>query len=458
MKEEWQSKLLYRSKQYGTIKFRQLLTEDMLILANLVEKELPAKEFAIHFLKNQIEEPVIIIDELAQWDEKVLLKLAKKYSQMLASGEQYQIKTFDEFQKVAISKLQKFKNVTAISQRITFPGLDSAVSGYLSTARVHEQISSMASVVLSAVNSQAWLNSIVEQQNRLYSAMASRVLDSVYETMSNSISMLAIQAAGQAVNVANSFSARILESFASYNNLENFRSALFPSLPDLSSFFEGLERYQQEFDEKFDQLLKELDESDFELAILVLEEEFAFKVANSKPTARKGVITKKLTTVTSTPEFIQELEVLFACKILQKRWPIVRQGLLAHQSRQYILSIPVLLSQIEGIFTDLLVQRKLAYKNKLNIFALNPDGSTKVNKKNERIKLDTLSQKTRHAKGKFEELFISATVDEIIEGIIPKRNSILHGKNIGYASAKLSTQTVLLIQYLASQVKSPPIS
>ena len=105
----------------------------------------------------------------------------------------------------------------------------------------------------------------------------------------------------------------------------------------------------------------------------------------------------------------------------------------------------------------MLVQRKLAYKKRSNIYALNPDGSTKVNKKNERIKLDTLSQKTRHAKGKFEELFISATVDEIIEGIIPKRNSILHGKNIRYASAKLSTQTVLLLHYLASQVNPPLI-
>jgi len=455
--KESQGKVLYRSKQYGTIKFRQLLMKDILVLADLVEKGLPAKEFSIHFLKNQIEESTISIDEFAKWDEKVLLQLAKKYSPRLISGEQYQIKTFEDFQKAAVSKLQKFKNVTVVSQRVTIPGLESAISGYLSAARVHEQIGGMASVILGAMNSQAWLNSIVEQQNRLYSAMASRLLDSVYETMSNSISTLAIQAAGQAVNVANSFSARILESFASYNNFENFRSALFPSFPDLSSFFDGLERYQQEFDEKFDQLLKELDASDFELAILVLEEEFAFKVARSKPTARKGIITKKLTTVTSAPEFIHELEVSFACEILQKRWPIVRQGLLAHQSRQYILSIPVLLSQVEGIFTDLLVQRKLAYKKRSNIYALNPDGSTKVNKKNERIKLDTLSQKTRHAKGKFEELFISATVDEIIEGIIPKRNSILHGKNIRYASAKLSTQTVLLLHYLASQVNPPLI-
>ena len=130
--------------------------------------------------------------------------------------------------------------------------------------------------------------------------------------------------------------------------------------------------------------------------------------------------------------------------VLYRRWKIIKKALDAHKRRNYLLSIPALFSQIEGILGDALILNHYAKSKNGRLFALDFHGAILMEngKQKELISISAIIDQPyfRGISG-LEEILKFLREDKIIN----MRNAILHGRNISYGRAKLSTQLLLLV-------------
>jgi hypothetical protein len=100
-----------------------------------------------------------------------------------------------------------------------------------------------------------------------------------------------------------------------------------------------------------------------------------YGVERIDPQVRNAWLTKRLLPVTRSNEFGDELEEAFTgSKVLSARWPAVAEALSAHREDRMLLSIPVLLSQIEGIVGDALILKGVARPSRGRLYAVGLNG------------------------------------------------------------------------------------
>ena len=156
---------------------------------------------------------------------------------------------------------------------------------------------------------------------------------------------------------------------------------------------------------------------------------------------------------TRTPAFSEQLcEVFSRTPRLHRRWRIVGPALNAHSRREYALSIPVLLAQLEGIVTDLLILRgQAAFRGKDLLAKEAGRLKRQARDPTKPVVLPGLDAKLRHSGYKsMEEVRDGA--EFMLNRLIRPRNAILHGSRTSYMSAKLSVQLLLLIWIYAEVV------
>lgn len=166
---------------------------------------------------------------------------------------------------------------------------------------------------------------------------------------------------------------------------------------------------------------------------------------------RSAVVTNKLLGITRHQNFLGEAQLLFSeSSVLGRRWRVIEQALIAHRNRHYAISIPTLLAQIEGIFTDALVLKGAVKQDKGKLYARDLSGALKVNKKGDPIELHGLGQKVQHSDLQDEPLLHDLArffTDHLVKG----RNDIMHGRIVNYDKAKLSVQLLLYTYLLAAE-------
>lgn len=163
-----------------------------------------------------------------------------------------------------------------------------------------------------------------------------------------------------------------------------------------------------------------------------------------------AAFTKRLLTYTNTELFWNELTAkLQRAGFTTGRIKLVKDAYNAHLRKQYNLSVPVLLAQMEHIFTKLLIAdgRLKKVGNKIIVIE---NGRPKLDKKNKPIEAMTLRPKADVAK--FQGSSLKKAVDHLLDELVTDRNEILHGRKIVYGKAKLSVQLLLLIQIFAEEV------
>jgi len=166
-----------------------------------------------------------------------------------------------------------------------------------------------------------------------------------------------------------------------------------------------------------------------------------------------AVVTNKLLSVTRSESFYKELISFFqSSPILGERKEIIDSAYLAHKKRNYLLSVPVMLTQIEGIISQMLILRGEAKVIEGKFYARNSDGSLKLNKNENPIKLTGLKWKIDHSKFKDDEN-LSGIANSISNKLIFERNEILHGQSIEHIKPKLSTQCLLIIFILSNELR-----
>jgi hypothetical protein len=154
---------------------------------------------------------------------------------------------------------------------------------------------------------------------------------------------------------------------------------------------------------------------------------------------RHAHITKLLYKRTLTDIYYNLLQNSFKdneVKHLLKRKEIIDAAYKAHSERNFYLSIPVFLSQVEGIIGDYLI-----YFEKLDKGIVYSKGLKGKNKLALSTKTDNIFINIR------QRIFGSDNQKKSISEI---RDDIMHGKITNYATAKLSTELFLIILYLTA--------
>ncbi|KXK51724.1 MAG: hypothetical protein UZ13_01639 [Chloroflexi bacterium OLB13] len=168
---------------------------------------------------------------------------------------------------------------------------------------------------------------------------------------------------------------------------------------------------------------------------------------------RAAVSTNRLLSIIRRQDFIDELRGKFdRSKILSRRKRIIEQAIRAHLERSYAVSIPTLLAQIEGMFTDAIVMKQLVVKHRGEVFAKDTSGNIKLDRNGRPVRLYSLDWKVNNAsfdKGSILSLF--ATL--LISSLIGTRNDILHGQHVRYDNAGQSADLVLIVDVLATELQ-----
>lgn len=195
-----------------------------------------------------------------------------------------------------------------------------------------------------------------------------------------------------------------------------------------------------------------LDEAGFELVYHFVGGAFAAELASVSPQVRGAAVTNKLLRLTQGEDFeIRLSDVFRQTPILQRRWPIVSQALRAHRRREYWIAIPLLMSQLEGLTSDALVLNSIARKIKGKFYELDTSGKLRLNKNAKPIELTGLVKEIARFDPADHET-IQGVADLIHGELAGKRNLVLHGSDVRYGKAKLSTQLLLALYIWALEI------
>ena len=238
------------------------------------------------------------------------------------------------------------------------------------------------------------------------------------------------------------------------------RIPLIPKLPDLSQMvdLQGLLQKAAEAATRAAEAAAEgddtLEASGFGFADHLWNWGFVASFAHIDPRVRDAVVTNRLAAETRSEEFERWLEEeMTGSEVLAHRWEAVRQALAAHRRREYLLSIPVLLAQVEGIVGDALVLKNRATADGHKLYRLGADGAVDLNKKEKPVELRGVSQLLDHSDFG-EQTALEEAVAFLTNSLIPWRNGIMHGRNASYGKAKLSVQALLMVLLLSAEVRA----
>jgi len=167
---------------------------------------------------------------------------------------------------------------------------------------------------------------------------------------------------------------------------------------------------------------------------------------------RKAVITNRVLAMTRSNDFVSEvLSTARGNLLLKRRAPILEAALMSHRLRSYSVSIPALLAQIEGVYTDLLVFKGEAVLMKGKAVPLTTTGQPRMKtKKNGTPQVHPfvgMQEKIQNSELKKHEATHSV-VAFMLDKLVSERNAILHGENVTYGKARLSAQLVLALAIL----------
>jgi len=167
---------------------------------------------------------------------------------------------------------------------------------------------------------------------------------------------------------------------------------------------------------------------------------------------RTAWLTNQVLHFSRTDEFAEEIEHAFSGSVvLARRWPVIAEALDAHRSRRYLLSIPPLLAQTEGVVGDALVLRGIVRPAAGKLYVLDSKGKRARDAKGKFIMISGAHDLANRSK-QLDHETLQSVADYITTIFVGNRNPILHGRKPAYSSPKLSVQSLLALLFLAEAV------
>lgn len=223
-----------------------------------------------------------------------------------------------------------------------------------------------------------------------------------------------------------------------------------PNLTALSSTFShGVIGAGQELLTRFYAIREEaairLEEHHMRFAAGILPISVSLRLTQVKDPSRAHSVLASLGLWLRSSEFYDDLmESMQGFGRSRQRIAIVRDALKAHSERRYSLSVPVFISQAEGMLTDFLVQSRLVRRAGARVYAVDPgSGAIKLDRNGDKVQLLGWDRKLQSARTTANAVMDDLATD-LVGFFIPQRNAILHGHALRYAEHKQSAYALLV--------------
>lgn len=404
----------------GNIALHFISIGDHKYILELLKSDIDYREFTVRVIHNQLISPKLTFDEVNSWPDFLLVYIAKEWlrnKNVIGKNINIQNKPYENFYNALIQYQeeinQKWKEVFESFQLPDFSAFKDV----------------RFSEILKNVNEAA-----IYAANNLKETIGN--IDYIFKGFQEQIRELS-----EAVTSVTSSLSNMIET----SNLRDIVTGFVSSLPDpveLQKHIDDIEEAE-----------KILENKGYGFANHLWSVSFIKEFNNIPNEVSSAVVTNKLLSVTRSKSFYKELTSLFSdSPILKERQDIINSAYKAHKDRNYLLSVPVLLTQIEGIINQMLILRGEAKLINGKFYARNTDGTLKQDKKGDPIKLTGLKWKLDHSKFKNDEI-LSGIANSISNKLIFQRNEILHGQSIKAIKPKLSTQCLLIIYVLSNELR-----
>lgn len=219
----------------------------------------------------------------------------------------------------------------------------------------------------------------------------------------------------------------------------------FSTIPDLASTFWNINELKRRGEAA-------LDETGYGFTGTVLVASYFAYLDEIDPRVRDAVATRSFLEFTRRVGFRDELRENFQLSImLRRRWGIVERALTAHTQRNYVLSIPALLAQTEGVIADALILKGFVVPIRRKLFAKEPNGNIKRGRDGKPIEIRGATQLLKRSGFQDHEI-LKGIAQAMTDRIIDERHSIVHGRNTNYGKAKLSNQVLLMLWILSQEM------
>lgn len=438
---------------YGMIELFGLLIKDVSWLLDPQTKALPAREFTVYLIQSHIISPTLDFETVNGWSDELLISVAARW----LKDQQYDstkplpsLSSFDEFEQAvyayndeltegskklldSFAKSQQQFTTTILSTLFPITQAKDNVFSFIAQSNVNGVKSSVISdlnnlgTVLSQITPKVTDN--LSDVISTYSAGIDSLYRDIFKTMhlvSDTLGTLVQQLSQPA-----------------FTPPPTLMQQIFAGLPDLTEYA-AFWKEVQEANRSFGQ-------AGFGFLDHFISFRTVHRFASVHPNARHAAITNSLVATTRSKKFEDQLHKPFQeSSVLSRRWKSVEQALDAHRRRNYYVSVPALLAQVEGIIGDSLLLKKLVHREGNELY-LKENGKIKVGKKGDPVKATGLDSLIRHSKWK-DDAVLHGVADLITTQLAQERNGIMHGRKIDYGTAKLSVQGLLLLFVLATML------
>jgi hypothetical protein len=439
------------TESYGTIELFGLMIKDIGWLHDPKTKKLPARDFTVHLMQSHLISPTLDFETVNGWSDDFLLSVATRWlkdQQYDSTKSLPSLSSFDEFEQAVYAYNEEltegskklFDSFAKSQQQLTTNLISTLFPITKATDNIFNFIaqSSINRVKSGAISDLSNLRTVLSQVTPKITDNLSGVI-STYSAGIDSIYRDILKTTNLVSDTLGTIVQRL--SQPDFTPPSTVMQQIFAGLPDLTEYAEFWKEVQ------------EANRSFGRAGFGFLDHFISFRTvqrfASVHPNARHAAITNSLVATTRRKNFEEKLHKPFQrSSVLSRRWKSVEQALDAHRKRNYYVSVPALLAQVEGVIGDALLLKNLVHREGNELY-LKENGKIKVGKKGDRVKASGLDSLIRHSKWK-DDAVLHGVADLIITQLAQERNGIMHGRKIDYGTAKLSVQGLLLLFVLAN--------
>lgn len=122
-----------------------------------------------------------------------------------------------------------------------------------------------------------------------------------------------------------------------------------------------------------------------------------------------------------------------------------------NKEKQYLLSIPALLAQFEGVLADALILKSSVREQDGKLYEME-NGQLKLDKKNNPIKVLGLARLQKLSLKHSEDLLHAEISNVATATLITTRNGIAHGRNVDYGDRGLSARLFAYLLFMSGNL------
>ncbi len=418
----------------GSITLRTLTLGDFGFFEHLVKRDPPPRHFVVALLVHQIESTLFDVHTIQSWSDSTLQILVTIWLQNVLRGTFLVDAGDDPFEQA--------KTATRQYLEVSKQRLQELIRALGPTDKVLENVRQFASNIGQNIATTVGAAQTSLRVAEVLAAFGETQRQVVLRSL-DGFQNFATAAALLVKNVGTAITAQ-LEQFSQTLQLTYQPVNFVARLPNIASIIKNWEDLYR--------ATEALDATGYGFASNLITVEFARAFVHVPPRVRAAAVTNRMLGMTRGDHFFNSvMEVMEPSLMLKRRSPIVLRALEAHQARDYVVSIPLLLTQIEGTFADMMIlkQHVIPKGNKLYVRA--PMGGPKLDSRGKPIPLNGLGPLVNHANFTTHPA-VQSLCDHLASAVIPARNGVLHGRNTSYARAKLSTELALLVFMLSTEL------